>query len=106
MPKAHTVHQAARTTGKKHNPRGQAATERQRTRAMHTNSKAWRQIRQFVLVRDSYTCAKCGKYGDQVDHIDGDSHNNPRDGSNWQTLCLRDHSAKTMREINAARRPA
>jgi 5-methylcytosine-specific restriction endonuclease McrA len=105
MPKAHTVHRAAKVTAKKHNPRGQGATERQRTRAMHTGSKAWRLMRLSVLQRDGYTCAVCGRYGDQVDHIDGDSHNN--DADNLQTLCLRDHSAKTMREINAtARRPA
>ena len=88
----------------KHNPRGKAPSDRQRTRAMHTGSKAWRAIRASVLMRDSYTCAECGKYGDQVDHIDGDSNHNPPDGSNWQTLCLRDHSAKTMRELNKAMR--
>jgi 5-methylcytosine-specific restriction endonuclease McrA len=74
---------------------------RQKTRAMHTGSKAWKAIRAGVLIRDSYTCAECGKYGDQVDHIDGDSHNN--DMANLQVLCLRDHSAKTMREQNAGR---
>lgn len=70
---------------------------------MHTGSKAWKAIRDQVLARDCFTCAECGKYGDQVDHIDGDSHNNPPDGSNWQTLCHTHHSAKTMRELNAAR---
>ena len=103
MPKAFSHHTSARTGAKRHNPRGQGPTERQKRRAMHTGSKAWRQIREQVLIRDNYTCAECGRYGDQVDHIDGDSHNNPADGSNWQTLCLRDHSAKTMRESNANR---
>lgn len=74
---------------------------RQQTRAMHTGSKAWKAIRDQVLARDSWTCAVCGKYGDQVDHRDGDSHNN--DMANLQVLCLRDHSAKTMRELNTAR---
>lgn len=85
-------------------PRHMVVKNRQQTRAMHTGSKAWQAIRQQVLIRDSYTCAECGQYGDQVDHIDGDSHNNPTDGSNWQTLCHSHHSAKTMRELNKARR--
>lgn len=81
-----------------------ATGNRQRRRAMNTGSKAWKQIRDVVLARDNFTCAVCGRFGDQVDHKDGDSNNNPRDGSNWQTLCHSDHSAKTMRELNEARR--
>lgn len=72
---------------------------RQRTREHHTGSKAWAAIRRWVLARDSYTCRQCGKYGNQVDHVDGDSTNNPEDGSNWQCLCRRCHSAKTMKEM-------
>ena len=70
---------------------------------MNTGSKAWRLIRTEVLCRDAYTCKACGRYGDQVDHVDGNSWNNPADGSNWQTLCHSCHSAKTMRELNASR---
>ncbi len=77
---------------------------RQARREHHTGSKAWALIRTFVLSRDRFTCAECKRFGDQVDHIDGDSTHNPPDGSNWQTLCHADHSAKTMRELNDARR--
>jgi hypothetical protein len=72
---------------------------RQATRAMHTGSKGWRILRQMILERDLYCCRVCHGWGDQVDHIDGDASNN--DPGNLQVLCLRDHSAKTMRELNA-----
>lgn len=69
---------------------------RQATRALNTNSKTWKAIRRRILARDLYLCRECGKYGDQVDHVDGDSHNNRE--SNLQTLCRRCHSSKTARE--------
>lgn len=75
---------------------------RQRRRAMHTGSKGWRQLRLAILQRDAYLCTDCKKFGDQVDHDDGDSHNN--DPENLKTRCLRCHSAKTRREMNRARR--
>lgn len=76
---------------------------RQKTRQYATNSAEWRRIREQVLVRDLYTCQSCrrlvgGKGEAHVDHVDGDSSNNPEDGSNWQTLCRRCHSEKTARE--------
>lgn len=77
---------------------------RQARREHHTGSTAWAAIRTWVLARDRFTCAVCKRFGDQVDHIDGDATHNPPDGSNWQTLCHSDHSAKTMRELNDTRR--
>lgn len=90
----------------KHQPAGPdtarllPAYDRQAKRAMHTGSKAWREIRAEVLARDLYRCCMCkrlvaGKGEAHVDHIDGDSSNNPPDGSNWQTLCAPCHSRKT-----------
>ena len=98
MPTAFKGHSPYRAKAQKH---AKPAESRQTRRAMHTGSKAWRALRESILIRDSYQCAKCGKFGDQVDHKDGDSHNN--DPRNLQVLCLRDHSAKTMREMNAKR---
>jgi len=77
--------------------------DRQATRALATNSTEWRRIREQVLLRDLYTCQRCGRIvggkGEaHVDHIDGDSSHNPEDGSNWQTLCVPCHSAKTATE--------
>lgn len=71
---------------------------RQRTREFHTGSKVWREIRRWVLLRDSYTCQICWEFGNHVDHVDGDAKNNPPDGSNWQTLCGKCHGAKTAGE--------
>ena len=73
------------------------------SRQYPTNGKAWRTIRQSVLVRDCYTCQHCkalvgGKGEAHVDHVDGDAWNNPADGSNWAVLCASCHSRKTARE--------
>lgn len=71
---------------------------RQAKRALHTGSKAWRLIRDRVLVRDAYTCQVCKRLIDaskeaHVDHRDGDSHNNAME--NLQTLCVSCHTSKT-----------
>ena len=94
MPTSPPIHKATKARAAVH---GQVEN-RQATREYNTNSKAWKAIRREVLKQDRYLCRSCGKYGDQVDHIDGDSRNNPADGSNWQTLCRRCHSSKTARE--------
>lgn len=73
-----------------------ATDNRQTRRGLHTGSKAWRVLRYIVLRRDEYECRACGKFGDQVDHIDNDSHNN--DLGNLQTLCIACHSRKTAAE--------
>lgn len=97
MPTRPPIHRP-RASRAKHAPKQAPQTNRQATRALHTDSKAWRRIRERVLVRDMYQCAHCQKFGDQVDHKDGDSGHNPEDGSNWQTLCRSCHSRKTAKE--------
>ena len=77
-------------------------TDRQATREMPTNSTRWRKIRARQLM-DEPLCRHCRANGritaaNEVDHIDGDSTNNPSDGSNWQSLCKPCHSSKTARE--------
>lgn len=76
---------------------------RQTKRAMPTNSRAWRQLRERILVRDLYRCQEhgcaviCGGKGQaHVDHADGDPNNN--DPSNLRTMCVACHSRKTARE--------
>ena len=98
--KAAPKHQPMTRLAKRHQP---PERDRQAARQYATNSSAWRRIREAVLVRDNYTCRGCqrlvaGKGQAHVDHIDGDSSNNPEDGSNWQTLCRSCHSSKTAKE--------
>ena len=93
MPMAPPKHQRP-AIGKRHGQR--TPVERQASRALHTGSKAWRILRRRILVRDRYTCADCGLFGDQVDHINGDSHDNSE--SNLACRCASCHSAKTARE--------
>ncbi len=103
MPRSAKIHRPHVTKTPRHNPRGKDATNRQRKRAHHTGSKAWKQQRQRVLQRDMFTCQACGHYGDQVDHITNNAHEVVPD-EDLQTLCQPCHSSKTMTEQNEARR--
>ena len=53
-------------------------------------------LRQQILQRDHYTCQACRRYGNEVDHRDGDDSN--QDPSNLQCLCKPCHSAKTAKD--------
>jgi len=51
-------------------------------------------------------CAKCGREFEQKDrhlltvhHKDGNHHNNPPDGSNWENLCVYCHDDEHSRGI-------
>lgn len=90
------IHRRQSSVGRQHKPQGKTDADRQTRRALNTGSKQWRQIRKQILRRDEYTCQICGSHGDQVDHKDGDSHNN--EPSNLWTLCIGCHSKKTMLE--------
>ena len=103
MPRAPKIHRPYVAKTPKHNARGKEATNRQRRRALHTGSKAWKAQRFRVLIRDLYTCQACGHYGDQVDHIHNNAEQDVSDDQ-LQTLCLPCHSSKTMTETNGARR--
>lgn len=103
MPRAPRIHRPYVAKCPKYNSRGKSATNRQRRRALHTGSKAWKQQRARVLIRDLFVCQACGHYGDQVDHIKGNAHEDVSDDE-LQTLCLPCHSSKTMTEQNEARR--
>jgi 5-methylcytosine-specific restriction endonuclease McrA len=92
MPTAPAIH-SRKAPGRVH-----GRIDRQVTRTYHTGSKMWGRIRNRILVRDHYTCQTCDRFGNEVDHIDGDSSNNPDDGSNYQTLCKPCHSRKTAAE--------
>lgn len=51
-------------------------------------------------------CAHCGRHFDEasrhlltVHHRDGNHHNNPPDGSNWENLCVYCHENTHSREV-------
>ena len=85
-------------------PRQYSPNSRQQTREIHTGTKRWQAIREHVLVRDNHQCRKCSRVvvgrQAQVDHVDGNSWNNPADGSNWQLLCHVCHGKKTHGELH------
>ena len=77
-----------------------------RRRAPHpsrTNPPRWRALRRGILDAAGWRCAKCDRYGNEVDHVipiwrGGD----PWEPSNLQCLCRGCHIAKSASE---ARRP-
>lgn len=67
-----------------------------RSRALRTNDERWGRLREQILHRDPI-CVKCERAAaTEVDHIDGNAHNN--DLENLQGLCKPCHSKKTWRE--------
>lgn len=55
-----------------------------------------------------WICAKCGREFERnnlhlltVHHRDGNHHNNPSDGSNWENLCVWCHDDEHSRSILA-----
>jgi 5-methylcytosine-specific restriction endonuclease McrA len=62
--------------------------------------RQWRKVRAQQLAREPL-CRECSNEGHvtagaEVDHIDGNSHNN--DPSNLRTLCKSHHSRRTLRD--------
>lgn len=74
--------------------------DRQRRRALATNSTTWRKLRASILDGEPLCriCAAAGRItgASHVDHVDGDDSNNNPD--NLQPLCAPCHSSKTARE--------
>ncbi len=62
--------------------------------------------RERSLAIHGLICARCGREFDEsnrhlltVHHKDGNHHNNPPDGSNWENLCVYCHEDVHSREI-------
>lgn len=64
--------------------------------------------REQSLKLHGWICAKCGREFERenlhlltVHHKDGNHHNNPKDGSNWENLCVYCHDDEHSRMILA-----
>ena len=62
--------------------------------------------RERSLAMHGLVCARCGREFDHtnrhlltVHHRDGNHHNNPPDGSNWENLCAYCHEDAHSREV-------
>lgn len=74
---------------------------------LHLSGPRWARIRQAVLNAANWRCARCGRYGNEVDHINplhrgGD----PWNRSNLQVLCRGCHIRKTARDNRRKPTPA
>lgn len=99
MPTAAPSHKPVAPKAKTHKS-SQERDHRQGKRLYATNHPVWRAIRMEQLSHEPL-CRMCTEQGKvtpatDVDHIDGDSHNNRP--SNLQSLCRPHHSSKTVRE--------
>ena len=99
MPRQPQTFRPAKATTPTHRPK---EADRQRTRALHTGTKAWRLLREAVLVRDGYQCRACRKVvvgrKAHVDHIHNDAATNAGTLDTLQTLCVECHGLKTATE--------
>lgn len=64
--------------------------------------------RERSLAMHGWICAKCGREFERenlhlltVHHKDGNHHNNPADGSNWENLCTYCHDDEHSRGLLA-----
>ena len=62
-------------------------------------SARWDRFRLRILDRDGWRCQRCGKPGNEVDHVKPLKWGGALfDAANCQTLCRSDHIAKTRKE--------
>jgi 5-methylcytosine-specific restriction endonuclease McrA len=79
-----------------------------RVRKMRAERAELEDYRMRSLQLHGWICAKCGREFERenlqlltVHHKDGNHKNNPRDGSNWENLCIYCHDDEHSRGILA-----
>jgi hypothetical protein len=87
-------------------PEESAKTIAERLRAKVAPATKGPDYRRFSLNIHGWLCAKCGRDFDEenlhlltVHHKDGNSRNNPPDGSNWENLCAHCHEDEHSRGL-------
>ena len=90
---------------KKQHDKTYDTTMRSKDRMRIYNTKRWKQLRDYVRVRDSFLCQECLRNGIETigvecDHIIEltDDVSKAYDADNVQLLCVSCHSKKTERE--------
>lgn len=96
-----------RSTVRRDRPKGQKSVD-DVVREMKKGMKkpAGEDYRERSLTIHGLVCARCGREFDHADrhlltvhHRDGNHHNNPPDGSNWENLCVYCHEDVHSREV-------
>lgn len=84
------------------------AEREQLLRRLKAEQKAGDNYRERSLQLNGWLCAKCGREFTldslhllTVHHKDGNHHNNPADGSNWENLCIYCHDDEHSRTLLA-----
>lgn len=77
-------------------------------RRMKAEKAGGENYRERSLKLHGWVCAKCGRGFEREDlhlltvhHRDGNHHNNPADGSNWENLCIYCHDDEHSRSLLA-----
>jgi hypothetical protein len=94
---------------KRRRPNAPQANAEALVRAARANALARQQdYRARSLELHGWICAKCAREFDAstlhlltVHHRDGNHHNNPADGSNWENLCAYCHDDEHSRSVLA-----
>lgn len=80
----------------------------EQVRRMKAEQAEEEDYRQKSLKLHGWICAKCGREFEAhnlhlltVHHKDGNHHNNPADGSNWENLCVYCHDDEHSRSLLA-----
>ena len=82
------------------------ALVREATDAARARQHGYRE--RSLALRTAGICAKCAREFERADlhlltvhHNDGNHHNNPPDGSNWENLCVYCHDDEHSRDVLA-----
>ena len=85
---------------------GKSKTVEEFVAGLRQNISPAKTYRERSLNIHGLICAKCGREFDHktshlltVHHKDGDSRNNPADGSNWENLCVYCHEDEHSRGL-------
>jgi len=85
---------------------GESKTAEEFVKGLRQNISSANTYRERSLNIHGLICAKCGREFERKDshlltvhHKDGNSRNNPADGSNWENLCVFCHEDEHSREL-------